>query len=558
MKGKILIVEDEILSAKDLKYKLEDLDYQVIDIVDNGDDAIYEAVEYRPDLVLMDINIKGDIDGISASKKILALDLPVIFLTANINDELFSRANINPSYGFINKPYNIKSLERSIRIAIKRSHIESEKNDLARGIVEEQETVNEEKYLDTTSISSMAKKEYEEGIKYKKRDPDIIPNFEDPSLLKDASVNEAYKILIVEDEMITALDLKGYLESLNYNVVGIVDNTKDALTYAKKYLPHLVLLDINLKGERGIKIAEEMQLLNIAVVFLTAQTDDLTVDDAINTSPYAYITKPFNKKDLEHTVALSISKSLNNIGKIYKVENKVEEKNTEMKIEKTNVLIIFGGSLVLIIVGLLSKNVTWLQWLLFIPAAIMIFLAVFSLLKQPKVKEYDINPYVTIIVPAHNEEYTIRGCVDSLANIDYTLNGKKNYELIIINDGSEDNTAQVLRELKEKHDFIKIITRVPPRSGKGKGFVLNDGLEIGKGEVVAVFDADTQVEPDFLNIIIPYLNEKKVDGVQCRVKMYNKDENFLTRMQHVEFAGFGNTVRAKDILGKAGFLGGNG
>ena len=246
------------------------------------------------------------------------------------------------------------------------------------------------------------------------------------------------------------------------------------------------------------------------------------------------------------------------MGQIYKVEDKVKEKNVEMKIEKINVLVIFGGSLILIIAGLLSRNVTWLEWVLFIPSAIMVFLAVASMFKQDPVKEWDVNPFVTLLVPAHNEEFTIRECVDSLANIDYTLNGEKNYELIVINDGSEDNTGGVLNELKDEYDCLNVVTRVPPRSGKGKGFVLNDGLEISKGSIIAVFDADARVEPDFLNIIIPYLNDDKVQGVQSRIKMYNKDENFLTRMQHVELAGFGNIVRAKDILGKAGFLGGNG
>lgn len=552
---KILIVEDETLSATDLKYKLEDLGYEVISIVDNGDDAIYTAVHQRPDLVLMDIGLKGEVDGISASQKILALDIPVVFISANINDQTFEEANIKPPYGFITKPFNVKNLERVIKIAIKRSKIEVKKADLARGIVKNEESNDG---VDS-QIDLKAEMEYHEGLKFKDRDENVLKAVDDPVKLIQNKPDNIYSILIVEDEAITALDLKGNLEKSGYHITDIVDNAEDAIKSAKENPPYLVLLDINLKGEKsGISIAEEINLLSIPIVYLTAQTDDATSNEAIETAPYAYVTKPFNKRDLEYTIALAINKSLNNMGQIYKVEDKVKEKNVEMKIEKINVLVIFGGSLILIIVGLLSRNVTWLQWLLFIPAAIMIFLAVFSLLKQPGVKEYDVNPYVTIIVPAHNEEYTIRGCVDSLANIDYTLNGEKNYELIIINDGSEDNTAQVLHDLKEKHDFIKIITRVPPRSGKGKGFVLNDGLEISKGEVVAVFDADTQVEPDFLNIIIPYLNEKKVDGVQCRVKMYNKEENFLTRMQHVEFAGFGNTVRAKDILGKAGFLGGNG
>lgn len=89
-KKSILIVEDESIIALNLKYDLEDLGYEVIGIVDNGDDAIYNAVEFRPDLTIMDINLKGDINGIQAAKKILALDLAVIYLTANSDDITFN------------------------------------------------------------------------------------------------------------------------------------------------------------------------------------------------------------------------------------------------------------------------------------------------------------------------------------------------------------------------------------------------------------------------------------------------------------------------------------
>ena len=552
---KILIVEDETLSATDLKYKLEDLGYEVISIVDNGDDAIYTAVHQRPDLVLMDIGLKGEVDCISASQKILALDIPVVFISANINDQTFEEANIKPPYGFITKPFNVKNLERVIKIAIKRSKIEVKKADLARGIVKNEESNDG---VDS-QIDLKAEMEYHEGLKFKDRDENVLKAVDDPVKLIQNKPDNIYSILIVEDEAITALDLKGNLEKSGYHITDIVDNAEDAIKSAKENPPYLVLLDINLKGEKsGISIAEEINLLSIPIVYLTAQTDDATSNEAIETAPYAYVTKPFNKRDLEYTIALAINKSLNNMGQIYKVEDKVKEKNVEMKIEKINVLVIFGGSLILIIAGLLSRNVTWLEWVLFIPSAIMVFLAVASMFKQDPVKEWDVNPFVTLLVPAHNEEFTIRECVDSLANIDYTLNGEKNYELIVINDGSEDNTGEVLNQLKEEHDCLNVVTRVPPRSGKGKGFVLNDGLEISKGSIIAVFDADARVEPDFLNIIIPYLNDDKVQGVQSRIKMYNKDENFLTRMQHVELAGFGNIVRAKDILGKAGFLGGNG
>ena len=129
----ILIVEDESIIALNLKMDLEDLGYTVINIVDNGDDAIYNAVEHRPDLTIMDINLKGNINGIQAAKKILALDLAVIYLTENSDDITFNEAtSTSPASSFILKPYNINTLSKNVALAINRQSVESEKVNEAR------------------------------------------------------------------------------------------------------------------------------------------------------------------------------------------------------------------------------------------------------------------------------------------------------------------------------------------------------------------------------------------------------------------------------------------
>ena len=123
---KILIVEDEALSAMDLKNKLEDLNYEVIKIVDNGKEAINITRDLKPDLVLMDIGLKGDMTGIEAGEKILDLNIFLIYLTGSADSETFENANLNPSYGYITKPYLINDLERIIRISFKRVEIEKQ------------------------------------------------------------------------------------------------------------------------------------------------------------------------------------------------------------------------------------------------------------------------------------------------------------------------------------------------------------------------------------------------------------------------------------------------
>jgi DNA-binding LytR/AlgR family response regulator len=116
---KILIVEDEILVATDIQESLESLGYNVQYVVDTGLKAI-EAVEKElPDLILMDINLKGEMTGIEAAKIISKNnDVPIIYLTANADIDTVNKAKVALPYGYIIKPFNDKDLQTNIEIAI--------------------------------------------------------------------------------------------------------------------------------------------------------------------------------------------------------------------------------------------------------------------------------------------------------------------------------------------------------------------------------------------------------------------------------------------------------
>ena len=114
MNERILIVEDEAITALDLKYNLEELGYEVIDTVDTGQDAIDTATETTPDIVLMDIKLKGDMEGIGAAEVISKLEMPIIYLTANTDIDTFEKTPKNVSYGFVSKPYDLNKLNETI------------------------------------------------------------------------------------------------------------------------------------------------------------------------------------------------------------------------------------------------------------------------------------------------------------------------------------------------------------------------------------------------------------------------------------------------------------
>ena len=120
LKRYILIVEDEMILARDIQMKLEKMGYSVAGIADSRDRAIAILEENKEiDLVLMDIVIKGDIDGIQTAGEIRhRMDIPVVFLTAYSDDNTVKRAEVSDPYGYILKPVQDREFSIAIEIAL--------------------------------------------------------------------------------------------------------------------------------------------------------------------------------------------------------------------------------------------------------------------------------------------------------------------------------------------------------------------------------------------------------------------------------------------------------
>jgi len=115
----ILIVEDESILAIGMEYSLEDFGYEVSGIVTSYESAILHVKENRPDLVLMDIKIKGEKTGIDAAKVIWQeYKIPVVFLTSYSSEKMISSAMETEPYGYLLKPYREKELKATIEIAL--------------------------------------------------------------------------------------------------------------------------------------------------------------------------------------------------------------------------------------------------------------------------------------------------------------------------------------------------------------------------------------------------------------------------------------------------------
>ena len=125
-KARVMVVEDEGLVALTLEQCLQNLGHDVTATVASGEEAVRKAAELDPDLVFMDIRLKGDIDGVEAANQIKDNhSIPVIYLTAYSDDETLGRARTTEPYGYIVKPFDSRTIKSAIEMALYKAELQS-------------------------------------------------------------------------------------------------------------------------------------------------------------------------------------------------------------------------------------------------------------------------------------------------------------------------------------------------------------------------------------------------------------------------------------------------
>ena len=133
--ARIMVVEDEWVTADDIKRTLERLGYTVSSVVGYGENAVEKAENDMPDLILMDIMLKGEMDGIEAANQIHShFNIPIIFLTAIDNRSALERAKITEPFGYMIKPFQERELHSTIEMALYKHRIENEKERLIKDL----------------------------------------------------------------------------------------------------------------------------------------------------------------------------------------------------------------------------------------------------------------------------------------------------------------------------------------------------------------------------------------------------------------------------------------
>ncbi|MEK6819989.1 MAG: glycosyltransferase family 2 protein [Nanoarchaeota archaeon] len=149
------------------------------------------------------------------------------------------------------------------------------------------------------------------------------------------------------------------------------------------------------------------------------------------------------------------------------------------------------------------------------------------------------NYSVSVLIPAFNEEGSIRETVETVLKSDY----KNLLEVIVINDGSIDETLKIALELREKYPKVKVLNK----QNSGKADSLNHGIKYSKGDFIAVVDADSYPDEHAISSMVGFFNEEKVGAVTTRILVRHKD-NFLRKMQAIEYKVIAFTRKLLDFL----------
>ncbi|WP_374110628.1 polysaccharide deacetylase family protein [Neobacillus cucumis] len=169
-------------------------------------------------------------------------------------------------------------------------------------------------------------------------------------------------------------------------------------------------------------------------------------------------------------------------------------------------------------------------------------LALFIFLSRKQVKEYketvidpNFTPFVSVVIAAYNEDKVIYKTIESILSSDYPA-----FEMLIIDDGSKDDTADVVEKTYSNHPIVRLIKK----SNGGKSSAVNLGFKEAKGEIVVALDADTLIADNAISLLVNHFTNENVAAVSGNVKVGNKG-NLLTNWQHIEYVtGFNLERRA--------------
>ena len=197
------------------------------------------------------------------------------------------------------------------------------------------------------------------------------------------------KIFAISSEEMILYQIESYVENYDYKYVGSASEKTEIFKKIDELSPNLIFLDTEEEGLDLLETATDLEIFNVPVIIIVGALFDDTIDKLLMSNHYSYLLKPLDEDELQRAMAVSLKKHEQNILSVQTAQRKMQEKNTELLVEKSDSSFLLILCIALIIIAILSRNATWLQWVLLIPTLAMLINAIASLKKQKEVTEYE-------------------------------------------------------------------------------------------------------------------------------------------------------------------------
>ncbi|MBK8808473.1 MAG: response regulator [Bacteroidales bacterium] len=285
-KKKILIVEDTRIIALSIKNDLEELNYEIAGIVDNGAEAIEKAQKLQPDLILMDINIKGSIDGIETSRQILSvMNVPIIYLTAYTDKSTVNRAINTSPYGYIIKPYEEKTLEITLNYAFYKHEHERTFRNIFNATHDGLTITDLEGQIVDSNISTLSIFDLKEAIVDFKTILNKYVNFIDTDTYFENAVKHGIAVLefdVINNDLIETIEVKA--QTIIHNGTTALLHIIRNISLKKNLQKNIIKTILQTEERDKSKFAEELHdgigpLLSTIKTYLNTLEDEVDETD---------------------------------------------------------------------------------------------------------------------------------------------------------------------------------------------------------------------------------------------------------------------------------------
>lgn len=192
------------------------------------------------------------------------------------------------------------------------------------------------------------------------------------------------KIFAISNDIQLLKDVEEYVKDYDYEFIGSASESDNIFREIRQASPDLIFLDTEIENIDLSEVTGDLELFNVPIILIIGTKLDETIDQLLMSNPYGYLIKDINKAELQRSMAVALKKHDQNIQNINYAKDRIKEKNIELMIEKSDSSFLLIICVSLIIITILSRNATWLQWVLLIPTVAMLINSLVSIKKQKK------------------------------------------------------------------------------------------------------------------------------------------------------------------------------